>query len=183
LVTRGRKPVREKDKFHHNTNDEIRSKTVRLVGDGEPQVIDTHKAIEMAKEQELDLVEISPNQDPPVARITDYSKFKFEQIKKAKEAKKKQKVIHVKEIKMRPSIDSHDFEHKVNHARDFLEKGDKVKFTLMFRGREMVHPELGFEVMKKIQANLEDIATIEKRPSQEGRNITMFMSLKVGYKK
>jgi translation initiation factor IF-3 len=83
---------------------------------------------------------------------------------------------------MRPSIDSHDFDHKVNHARDFLEKGDKVKFTLMFRGREMVHPELGFAVMKKIQANLEDIATVEKKPSQEGRNITMFMSLKVGNK-
>jgi len=133
--------------------------------------------LEMAAEKGLDVVEISPNQDPPVVKIVDYSKFKFEQVKKAKEAKKKQKVIHVKEIKMRPNIDSHDFDHKVKHARSFLEKGDKVKFTLMFRGREMVHPELGFEVMKKIQAQLEDIAITEKNHSQEGRNITMYMSL------
>jgi translation initiation factor IF-3 len=102
---------------------------------------------------------------------------------KAKEAKKKQKVIHVKEIKMRPNIDSHDFEHKVKHARDFLEKGDKVKFTLMFRGREMVHAELGFDVMRKIQESLDEIAVAEKQPTQEGRNITMFMNLKASVKK
>ncbi|HOW82956.1 MAG TPA: translation initiation factor IF-3 [Spirochaetota bacterium] len=168
------------DKFdNYAVNEEIRSEMVRLIADGEePRIIKTSEAIELAKAKDLDLVEISPNQDPPVVRMIDYSKFKFEQIKKAKEAKKKQKVIHVKEIKMRPSIDSHDFEHKVKHARDFLEAGDKVKFTLMFRGREMVHAELGYEVMKKIQASLEEIATVEKQPIQEGRNITMFMCLK-----
>ncbi|HOO73052.1 MAG TPA: translation initiation factor IF-3 [Spirochaetota bacterium] len=173
------------DKFdNYAINEEIKSESVRLVGDGEePRIIKTSEALDIAKARDLDLVEISPNQDPPVVRIVDYSKFKFEQIKKAKEAKKKQKVIHVKEIKMRPSIDSHDFEHKVKHARDFLEKGDKVKFTLMFRGREMVHADLGFEVMKKIQENLDDIAVAEKQPMQEGRNITMFMNLKSSGKK
>ncbi len=121
-------------------------------------------------------MEISPNQDPPVVRIIDYSKFKFEQIKKAKEAKKKQKIIHVKEIKMRPNIDDHDFDHKIRHAMEFLEKGDKVKFTLMFRGREMVHPELGFEVMEKIKGVVSEVVVIEKQPDQEGRNITMIVA-------
>ncbi|HOD16945.1 MAG TPA: translation initiation factor IF-3 [Spirochaetota bacterium] len=155
--------------------------TVRLVGEeGEPRVIPTTDAIRMARERELDLVEISPNQDPPVVKIIDYSKFKFEMMKKAKEAKKKQKVIHVKEIKMRPNIDSHDFEHKVKHAKEFLDEGDKVKFTLMFRGREMVHPELGFDVMNKIKEQLLDSVQIEKDMSQEGRNITMIVTAKAG---
>ncbi len=121
-------------------------------------------------------MEISQNQDPPVVRIIDYSKFKFEQVKKAKEAKKKQKIIHVKEIKMRPNIDDHDFDHKIRHALEFIEKGDKVKFTLMFRGREMVHPELGFEVMDKIKEAVAEVSVIEKEPNQEGRNITMIVS-------
>jgi translation initiation factor IF-3 len=159
-------------------NEKIRAQKVRIVGETDtPEIVSLDEALKMAADKGLDVVEISPNQDPPVVKIVDYSKFKFEQVKKAKEAKKKQKVIHVKEIKMRPNIDSHDFDHKVKHAREFLEKGDKVKFTLMFRGREMVHPDLGFEVMKKIQENLEDIAVTEKNPSQEGRNITMFMTL------
>ena len=172
------------DKFdNHAVNDQIKASEVRLVGEEEePKIIAKNDAIELARARGLDLVEITPNQDPPVVRIIDYSKFKFEQVKKAKEAKKKQKVIHVKEIKLRPNIDSHDFDHKIKHARSFLEKGDKVKFTLMFRGREMVHSELGFEVMKKIQDNLEDIATVERKPLQEGRNITMFMTIKASGK-
>lgn len=154
------------------------------MGEGtEPVIIATMTALEMAREKSMDLVEISPNQDPPVAKIIDFSKFKFEMVKKAREAKKKQKVIHIKEIKMRPNIDSHDFEHKVKHAVEFLEKGDKVKFTLMFRGREMVHPELGFEVMNKIKEKLVDLAQVEREPQQEGRNITMFVSLKAVIKK
>ncbi|MBN1532487.1 MAG: translation initiation factor IF-3 [Spirochaetes bacterium] len=170
------------DKFR--VNEEIRAKQVRLVGEGtEPVIIATMTALEMAREKSMDLVEISPNQDPPVAKIIDFSKFKFEMVKKAREAKKKQKVIHIKEIKMRPNIDSHDFEHKVKHAVEFLEKGDKVKFTLMFRGREMVHPELGFEVMNKIKEKLVDLAQVEREPQQEGRNITMFVSLKAVIKK
>lgn len=176
LVKQGKMPGKDKfDKFR--VNEEIDAPTVRLVGEeGEPQIIQMSKALEMAREKNLDLVEITANQDPPVVRIIDYSKFKFDQIKKAKEAKKKQKVIHVKEIKMRPAIDDNDFLHKVNNAKSFLEKGDKVKFTLMFRGREMVHPELGFEVMDRIQEVLKDVAAVEKKPAQEGRNITMFMN-------
>ncbi len=179
MIDKGRRSSLDKfDKY--NVNEEIRSQDVRLVGEeGEPRVIPTADALRMARERELDLVEISPNQDPPVVKIIDYSKFKFEQMKKAKEAKKKQKVIHVKEIKMRPNIDSYDFEHKLKHAREFLDGGDKVKFTLMFRGREMVHPELGFEVMNKVKAQIEDFVQIEKDMSQEGRNITMIVSAKV----
>ena len=148
---------------------------MRLVGEGEPVIISREDALEKAREQDLDLVEISPNQDPPVVKIIDYSKFRFEQIKKAKEAKKKQKIIHVKEIKFRPSIDSHDFEHKVKHAREFLEKGDKVKFTVMFRGREIVHTDQGFKIMEEVQEELADVASVESKPSKEGRNITMVM--------
>ena len=154
---------------------------VRVVGEEiEAQVMSIQDALRLADNLELDLVEISPNQDPPVVKIIDYSKFKFEQMKKAKEAKKKQKVIHVKEIKMRPNIDSHDFDHKVKHAKEFLDGGDKVKFTLMFRGREMVHPELGFDVMNKVKEQIENIVQIEKDISQEGRNITMIVSAKPG---
>ena len=180
MIDKGRRSSLDKfDKY--NVNEEIRSQDVRLVGEeGEPRVIPTADALRMARERELDLVEISPNQDPPVVKIIDYSKFKFEQMKKAKEAKKKQKVIHVKEIKMRPNIDSHDFEHKVKHAKEFLDEGDKVKFTLMFRGREMVHPELGFDVMNKIKEQLLDSVQIEKDMSQEGRNITMIVTAKAG---
>ena len=183
MVKQGKMPGKDKfDKFR--VNEEIDAPEVRLVGEeGEPQIIAMSKALEMAREKNLDLVEITANQDPPVVRIIDYSKFKFDQIKKAKEAKKKQKVIHVKEIKMRPAIDDNDFQHKVNNAKSFLEKGDKVKFTLMFRGREMVHPELGFEVMDRIQEVLKDVATVEKKPAQEGRNITMFMNPVASLKK
>ncbi len=179
MIDKGRRSSLDRfDKY--NVNEDIRSQQVRLVGEeGEPKVIPTADALMMAKARELDLVEISPNQDPPVVKIVDYSKFKFEQMKKAKEAKKKQKVIHVKEIKMRPNIDSHDFEHKLKHAREFLDAGDKVKFTLMFRGREMVHPELGFEVMNKVKGQIESFVQIEKDMSQEGRNITMIVSAKV----
>lgn len=177
MVKKMRRP--EPKAEENRINEEIIASQVRLVGEeGEPKVIPMADAMELARSRNLDLVEISPNQDPPIVKITDYSKFKFEQIKKAKEAKKKQKVIHVKEIKVRPNIDDHDFEHKVKHAREFLEEGDKVKVTLMFRGREMVHPELGFEVMSKVQEALQDIALPEKSPAQEGRNITMIMTLK-----
>lgn len=155
---------------------------MRLVGDGEPKIVPLQEALQEAREQELDLVEISGNQDPPVVKIIDFSKFKYEQAKKAKEAKKKQNVIHVKEIKMRPAIDAHDFEHKVKHAKEFLDKGDKVKFTVMFRGREMAHKELGFDIMTRVQEALVDDAAVERKPIQEGRNITMFMTSLVSKK-
>lgn len=181
-MLRRKKTIDKFDKYR--INEEIKAKNVRLVGEeGEPVIIALDEALRIAGEKDLDLVEISPNQDPPVVKIIDYSKFKFEQVKKAKEAKKKQKVIHVKEIKMRPNIDKHDFDHKIKHAREFLEKGDKVKFTLMFRGRELAHTELGFAVMVNVQKEIEDIALIEKKPSQEGRNITMFVTSKASGKK
>jgi translation initiation factor IF-3 len=180
LIYRGKN-----DKFDkHNINEEITSDRVRLISEGqEPRIIPTKDALAMARDAGLDLVEITANQDPSVVKIVDYSKFKFEQIKKAKEAKKKQKVIHVKEIKMRPSIDMHDFEHKIKHSMEFLENGDKVKFTLMFRGRQMAHPELGFEVMQKVVNRLQDQVVIDKEISQEGKNITLIVSAKPGVKK
>ncbi len=162
----------------------IRAREVRLVGEeGGPQIVSLEAAISLAKERGMDLVEISPDQEPPVVKIVDYSKFRFEQVKRAKEAKKRQKVVHVKEIKLRPSIDSHDFFHKIQHAKEFLENGDKVKFTIMFRGREIVHKELGFNVMERVRGELGDTVQIEKDASQEGRNITMVVAPIVGGKK
>jgi translation initiation factor IF-3 len=134
------------------------------------------EALKMADEEGLDLVEIASNQDMPVVRIMDYRKYRFEQIKKAKEAKKKQRVIHVKEIKVRPGIDSHDYDHKVKHARSFLTKGDKVKFTMMFRGREIVHTDLGQAVMKRIHDDLIDCSVVEKPASLEGKNLAMILA-------
>lgn len=156
-------------------NDEIDGSSVRLVGEGEPRVIALAEALAMAKEAGVDLIEIS-KQDMSIVKISDYSKFRFEQIKKAKEAKKKQKIVHIKEVKLRPSIDEHDYVHKVKHAREFLEKGDKVKVTMMFRGREIVYSELGLKVMEKMQEELSDCAVVEKRPIVEGKNMTMFLA-------
>ncbi len=162
----------------------IRAREVRLVGEeGGPKVVPIDEALKMAREMELDLVEISPNQDPPVVKIVDFSKFRFEQIKRAKEAKKKQKIVHLKEIKFRPSIDSNDYTHKVNHAKEFLDNGDKVKFTIMFRGREIVHKDLGFKIMDNVRRDLKDIVQIEKDASVEGRNITMVVAPTVSAKK
>mgnify|MGYP001082171666 CR=1 FL=1 len=174
------------DSKRYRVNDQIRASQVRLVGEeGGPRIVSLSDAIELAKSREMDLVEISPDQDPPVTKIIDYSKFRFEQIKKTREAKKKQKVIHIKEIKFRPSISQHDYEHKVNHSKEFLARGDKVKFTLMFRGREIVHNDLGFKVMNNIKSDLNGLISIEKAPSIEGRNITMIVSpaATVGQKK
>ncbi len=133
-------------------------------------------AINRAKEKNLDLVEVSPNAKPPVCRITDYGKFKFDRKKKLREQKKKQKVIHVKEMKFRPKIDQHDYNFKVDHIRKFLKHGDKVKVTVMFRGREIVHSELGMDIMKKVIEDLKDVSIVEKEPKQEGRNIIMHLT-------
>lgn len=118
-------------------------------------------------------MEISPNQDPPVVKITDYSKLVFEQRKRVKDSRKKQKVVHLKEIKFRPGIDIHDYQHKVKHATGFFEKGDKVKFTVVFKGRQIVHNELGFKVMENIKKDMESLMQIEREPVMEGRNIIM----------
>jgi len=132
----------------------------------------------MAEEAGLDLVEVSPTAKPPVCKILDYGKYKFQAQKKAAEARKKQKTVEVKEIKMRPNIDTHDYEVKMKKMHEFFEHGDKVKVTLRFRGREMAHQELGAELLKKVQAELEDLAKVESYPKMEGRQMIMVLAPK-----
>lgn len=138
----------------------------------------TLEAIDIAAEHGLDLVEVSPNAEPPVCKILDYGKYKYEEQKKRNEAKKKQKVIAIKEIKMRPGIDVHDYEVKMKAARKFLDNGDKVKVTIRFRGREMAHQDLGLKVLVKMRDELEEITKVEQMPKSEGRMMTMVLSPK-----
>ena len=139
-------------------------------------VISTGEAQEMADDVGLDLVEVSPNADPPVCKILDYGKFKYEEQKKAAEARKKQKTIDVKEIKMRPGIDVHDYEVKLRSARRFLDDGDKVKVTIRFRGREMAHQDLGMKVLDRVREDLDELAKVEQSPIKEGRLMTMVIA-------
>ncbi len=141
-------------------------------------VLPVDEALALAQEQGLDLVEVAPLARPPVVKIMDYGKFKFEQAKAARAAKKKQHVIHLKEVKYRPGIDDHDFEFKTRHAREFLSDGNKVKVTMMFRGRQMAHTELGRVVLDRVAAELKDIGKIEQDPKLEGRNMTMVLAPK-----
>ena len=141
-------------------------------------ILDVETALAAAQEQGLDLVEVAPTARPPVVRIMDYGKFKFEQAKMARVAKKKQHVIHLKEVKYRPGIDDHDFDTKTRHARRFLEEGNKVKVTLMFRGRQIAHPELGREVVDRVAQLLADIAKVESDARLEGKAMTMILSPK-----
>ena len=139
-------------------------------------VISIDDALEIADEAGLDLVEVSPQVSPPVCKVLDYGKFKYEQQKKANEARKKQKTIDVKEIKMRPGIDEHDYQVKMRNVRKFLDSGDKVKMTLRFRGREMAHQELGLRVLTRVREELEDIIKIEQMPRTEGRLMVMIIA-------
>jgi len=161
-------------------NDEIDVREVRLIdADGEMiGVLSVKEAIQMAAEVGLDLVEVSPNAEPPVCKILDYGKFKYEAQKKANEARKKQKVIEVKEIKMRPGIDDHDYEVKMKAVRKFLEHGDKVKMTIRFRGREMAHQDLGMKVLDRVREDVDEIAKVEQFPKTEGRMMTMVIAPK-----
>lgn len=136
----------------------------------------TEEAIQLASDAGLDLVEISPNSDPPVCKILDFGKFKYEEQKKANVARKKQKTIDIKEIKMRPGIDVHDYDVKMRSMQKFLGEGDKVKVTLRFRGREMAHQERGLTVLNRVQEDLEDVAKVEQFPTMEGRQMTMVIS-------
>jgi translation initiation factor IF-3 len=138
-------------------------------------VFRTVDAIAKAEEAGLDLVEVSPNADPPVCKILDYGKFKYEQQKKANEARKKQKTVEVKEIKIRPSIEAHDYGVKLRNARRFLEEGNKVKVSMRFRGREMSHQELGMEVLERFRDDLSDLGKVEVHPKLEGRQMIMMM--------
>lgn len=161
-------------------NEEIVAPKVRLVGpDGQMiGVVSVPEAIAKASEYGLDLIEISPNADPPVCKVMDYGKFKYEVQKKKNEARKKQKVIDIKEIKMRPGIDEHDYQVKMRSVRRFLDEGDKVKMTIRFRGREMVHMELGTKVLDRIRADIDAIAKVEQTPRTEGRMMTMVIAPK-----
>lgn len=136
------------------------------------------EALRAAEERGLDLVEVAPNARPPVVKIMDYGKYRFQQNKAARAAKKKQHVIHLKEVKFRPGISDHDFEFKTRHAKDFLKEGNKVKMTMMFRGRQVTHPELGREVLMRAYEVLQEVGKIETDPKLEGRNMTMVMAPK-----
>ena len=158
-----------------NINTEIRSATVRLIdADGSNVgVVTINDALNRAEAAGLDLVEIVPNSEPPVCKILDFGKFKYEEQKRKNEARKKQKVIEVKEIKMRPGIDEHDYQVKMKAIHRFLEEGDKVKVTLRFRGREMAHQEIGAKVLERVQVDLNTLAKVEAFPRLEGRQMTM----------
>ena len=161
-------------------NEQIEAEKVRVVNaDGEMVgVISKEEGIEIAYEAGLDLVEVSPNADPPVCKVLDYGKFKYEAQKKANEARKKQKVIDVKEIKMRPGIDEHDYQVKMRSVRRFLDEGDKVKMTIRFRGREMAHQELGMKVLDRVREEVDELAKVEQFPRTEGRLMTMVIAPK-----
>ncbi len=159
-------------------NEEIRAKEVRIIGDDGEQigVLATSKALEMAYEKDLDLVLMAPNAEPPVCRIMDYGKYRFERDKKEKEAKKKQTTVEVKEIQLSCRIDTHDFETKVKHAHRFLGDGNKVRVVVKFRGREMSHQDLGKEMLEKFEQACEGLGTVDKRPTLEGRFMSMIVN-------
>jgi translation initiation factor IF-3 len=141
-------------------------------------IVSRNEALDMAADAGLDLVEIAPNADPPVCKILDFGKFKYEEQKKKNEAKKKQKVIEVKEVKFRPSIDDHDYDVKMRSMQKFIGEGDKVKVTMRFRGRELAHQELGMDVLMRVKGDLDAIAKVEQFPRMEGRQMTMVVSPK-----
>ncbi len=161
-------------------NREIGALDVRVIGvNGEALgVMRTLEALRLAEEADVDLVEIAPTAEPPVVRLMDYGKFKYQEQKKAHEAKLKQKIIEVKEIKFRPGTDDHDYDTKVRKLREFLEEGDKAKVTLRFRGREMAHQDLGMKLLERVRGDLEEHALVEQMPRLEGRQMVMMLGPK-----
>ena len=161
-------------------NDEIRDKEVRVIGADGAQlgIMSSSKALAMAESANLDLVKIAPQAQPPVCKIMDYGKYRFEQTKREKEARKNQKIVDIKEIRFSLNIDTHEFNTKLNHAQKFIKGGDKVKVSIRFRGREMGHPELGTEIMKKFAEACSEFAVVEKPAKLEGRNMLMFLAPK-----
>ncbi|MEJ2180256.1 MAG: translation initiation factor IF-3 [Gammaproteobacteria bacterium] len=161
-------------------NEDINAPSVRVIGkDGEQVgVMPTKEALEMAYEFELDLVEMVPNADPPVVRIMDHGKFLYAESKKKHAARKKQQQVHVKEIKFRPGTEIGDYEVKMRNLKRFLKNGDRVKVTLRFRGREMAHQELGMQLLKRVESDLEDLGTVEQFPKMEGRHLVMLVAPK-----
>lgn len=173
-INKGSKEVR--------INERIRVSQVRVVDENGQMVgvLSTRDAIEQARGRGFDLVEVSPAAVPPVCRIMDYGKYKYELSKKAKKAKRKQHVVHLKEIKMRPRIEAHDYNFKMNHARRFLEERDKIKFSLIFRGREVTHLDIGMALFDRVARDLAEIANIESGPRKEGMNVIMVLGPKPG---
>jgi translation initiation factor IF-3 len=172
-------PIQDNSK-RVRVNRQIRITPVRVIGADGSQlgILEVDRAMALAEEAGLDLVEVAPMARPPVVRVMDYGKFKFEQAKQARIAKKKQHVIHLKEVKYRPGIEDHDFETKTRHARRFLQEGDKVKVTLMFRGRQIAHPELGHAVVERVATDLADVAKVESPARMEGKSLTMILAPK-----
>ena len=171
----GREAIKEQ---RVRVNEQIRISPIRLIGaDGEQiGIVSLDDARQRAEESGLDLVEVAAEARPPVVRMMDYGKYKYEEARKAREARKKQHVIHVKEVKFRPGIEDHDYEFKTRHARRFLEEGNKVKLTMMFRGRQVTHPELGREILYRVVGDLEDVGKVEQAPSFEGRVMSMILA-------
>ena len=167
-------------KLDHQLNEEIQDKEVRLIGEDGAQlgIVSAQQANEMAEEQGLDLVKISPNAVPPVCKIMDYSKFCFDQKKREKEAKKNQKVVEIKEIRMSPSIDTNDFNTKAKNAQKFLKEGNRVKVSVRFRGREMAHTNIGEKLLMDFAEACAEVSTMEKNPKLDGRFMAMFLAPK-----
>ncbi len=160
-----------KRRIRTNINRAIRAERIRVIDADGTQVgiVPLEEGLKIAQQRELDLVEISAGATPPVCRIMDFNKYKYQQEKRAKEAKKKQKQVHFKEVRFKPRIEEHDYQVILKRARKFLERGDRVRVRVFFRGREMAHPELGDNVMQKLLKDLEEVATVEKAPAREGR--------------
>jgi translation initiation factor IF-3 len=169
---------RPPDRDPTRINERIRVPKVRLIGaDGEQVgVVDTDEARKIAREADLDLVEVAPDSRPPVCRLLDYSKYKYELEQKAKQARKHQQQVNIREIKLRPKIADHDYETKKGHVQRFLNKKDKVKVTIMFRGREQAHPERGRALLERLHDDLGELAVVEQAPQQEGRNMHMVLA-------
>jgi translation initiation factor IF-3 len=161
-----------------NINERVRAREVRLIDENGAQlgIVPTFDALKMARERELDLVEVSPKAEPPVCKIMDYGKYKYQVAKKAQETKKKQTVIQVKEMKLGLKIEEHDLQFKLNHIKDFLKEGNKVKIIVMFRGREILHRNKGEQLAQKIMDSLKDLSNLEQRPKFDGRNIIMIFA-------
>ena len=161
-------------------NEQIRDKEIRLIDENGEQlgIVSSREAQKIADERKLDLVKIAPSAKPPVCRIMDYGKYKFDQAKKEKEARKKQKTVDVKELRLSPSIDTHDVQVKVKKANEFLKDGDKVKISIRFRGREIGHSKVGMQIMEDFAKATEEFGTVDKQPKMEGKSLVMFLAPK-----
>ncbi|HAR42990.1 MAG TPA: translation initiation factor IF-3 [Bdellovibrionales bacterium] len=173
-----RGPIPNQNKDEHRINERIRVPEVRLIDEngGQVGVVSTREALQMARDRGLDLMEVSPNAQPPVCKICDYGKFKYEKKKKEHIAKKKQTVIKVKEIQLRPQTEEHDLDYKFKNVRTFLEDGDKAKISIMFRGREITYVEQGFKMMRQLEEQVKDIAIVEAPPKLEGKKLIMVLA-------